>query len=915
MMRPAIPPVLLLLLALAPSGAVGQEVRCDCPDGQACYHYLHAPVVPPEDPCHCAACREKPGTCSARLPDGWDPVCAGNDRMECFLRRHAASWKLACSEQLAGTCDCRNPHPEWCPKCGKNGEPWNGEDLEIVRRQMEVERRLLGDRRKLIIVKSPHFYLVTDVRRLKVRTQERNGRMMDMHEIAHLFIQRAEIAYEDFVAVFGEPILPRPAGIYFLDREDTKELVAERYIGLPEPELCYGGNYDSIGGGYPYNCSVFSAQKYKHDKDCHHQMRHLVAHQLFSCWKVVGGSNDILPRWVYAGVAHWLSRLPPLLSDTANFCTGEGAEVRDDGDEWPEMVLRDAMNPRQLAVEQLFGANTLGALTLDMHVRAWSYFDVFLKDDPERFVAFLAKLREGKDHRTALAETFSCSPAEFDRRWRERVLGKRDSAAPTAAELDAADPSRPGAAERDAIRNETDPEVLAAKVRALHAVNDVLTARTLLPLLGHESELVRGTAMIVLSRTTSPEVRQWLRTDAAERATGMARAVVARILGNVGDPEAGAALLAIARDGYWLARAHAAVALGKIGHEPAIPTLAGLVDDRAPGTRVAAMDGLASFGRRAAAHGSTVADHLGDASWQSRSAAAECLGALGEMAFVDALIDRMEIESGRVRLDIRAALKKITHDDLGNDPKYWREWWEREKARAGGLPARPEPPAERPDDRYAEPPTAYGIRIFSQSIGYVIDTSSSMAYSIEIDPGWLKRQSRKYAPSGSKYDYARNEIRASLESLDPRVRLNVWFFRSTASSFKRDLVPATPSNVESALGRIDGESPRADLKDTNRRTNYIDVLRMIFDAKKGEPPAPGFADTPDTLLFLTDGKPTEGDITEPDVLLDWISERNRFARMRIHVITFGSREARTDFLAAFARQNGGTFVQVPENRK
>ena len=41
---------------------------------------------------------------------------------------------------------------------------------------------------------------------------------------------------------------------------------------------------------------------------------------------------------------------------------------------------------------------------------------------------------------------------------------------------------------------------------------------------------------------------------------------------------------------------------------------------------------------------------------------------------------------GRIRTDIRSALKRITNDDLGSDPKNWRNWWTKEKQRHGGKP-------------------------------------------------------------------------------------------------------------------------------------------------------------------------------------------------------------------------------------
>ncbi|MCI0633026.1 MAG: hypothetical protein L0206_03800, partial [Actinobacteria bacterium] len=74
--------------------------------------------------------------------------------------------------------------------------------------------------------------------------------------------------------------------------------------------------------------------------------------------------------------------------------------------------------------------------------------------------------------------------------------------------------------------------------------------------------------------------------------------------------------------------------------------------------------------------------------------------------------------------------------------------------------------------------------------------------------------------------------------------------------------------------------------------------------------AVAFCDTPDTLFFLTDGTPTEGEITKTDEIRTWFREQNRFARLKVHVITMGSMGVELDFLPAFAAENGGQFVQL-----
>jgi len=909
----------LLFLLLTGAGGAAEPVKCTCRDGNACYHWLNAPVSPPNDPCSCPFCRIATGKCPKTLPKGWDLTCANNGKLECFLRRHGASWNLTCSERLAGTCACDNPHPEWCPSCGANGRAWGEKDFDRIRKQIEVERRLLGKRAKMIIVTSPHFYLVTDIPSLKILTQERSPRTMRMHEIAHVFIQRAEIAYQDFVRYFGDDLcLERPSAIYLLASERTKRDLAERYFGLPEPELYYGWNTSSIGGGYPWNGCAISLKKYRDDHNLHHQMRHLIGHVLLSCLKKATGENRYLPRWAFSGVGHWLSRLPAKYRDDANFCAGEGKEVRHSGKKWNEMLMAWAIGRKLHPVQSVFDVNALGGLDLQMHVRSWSWFDVFLEEDRESFVSFIRELRDGTDHRVALKKSFGISPEAWDRRWRERLLGKRDSVRPTAEERDAADPSAPGAEERASIRSETDPKILASKIRSLQAVNDPLTAATLVPHLRHKSDVVRETAVLVLSRTTSADVREFLRTHGLSTPFRLARANVARIIGNFADAQAGPALLAAVEDSNWLVRAHAARALGLTKFEAALPTLRRMVSDKSAKVRIAAMDALARFGSRAGDAWERVSGNLGSAKWPVRSTAAECLGALGRMDAVEALIDRMEIETGRIREDIHAALKMITRDDLGRIPGNWRAWWEKEKARnPGRLPPRGQGAkgASKGDPGYATP-TYYGLRVYSRGIGYVIDTSASMAYIIRLDEKWLKRQSRKYPPEEAKFALARREVEASLKAIDPRTKFNVYFFRTIATAMGGRLMPATPANVEKALRRIDTEAPRFDTgRGEAYRTNYVDVLRLLLDMKPGDPPSTGFSDAPDSIYFLTDGKPTVGDITQPDVLRSWFREMNRFARIRVNVITFGSTEIDPVFLRGLAEENGGVFVQVPAATK
>jgi hypothetical protein len=384
---------------------------------------------------------------------------------------------------------------------------------------------------------------------------------------------------------------------------------------------------------------------------------------------------------------------------------------------------------------------------------------------------------------------------------------------------------------------------------------------------------------------------------------------VVRVLGLLKDTEAREAIEGRVMDGHWLVRANVARALGQIGDPASLPKLRILLSDRVAKVHLSALDGLASFGAAAGPAWSDVADHLGSRSWQVRVAAAACLGALGERRAIEPLIARMEIEGGRVRKDIREALKLLTRDDLGENPEHWRDWWEKEKARTGKAPPPPPPPAGK--DRYSAP-TYYGLRVYSARIAYVIDTSASMAFAIRIDPAWLAKNERAYPAHASKYALARHEVEASLRALDPRARLNLYFFRTVASRWKTDLVPAGGRTIDAVIGRLATEAPPPGGGGEGYRTNYVDVLRLVLGEKKDALPGPKLARTADTVFFLTDGKPSVGDIRKTEELRLWFRERNRFARVRFHVIVFGKTDVDAEFLRRLAKENDGVFVQVPQ---
>jgi len=255
--------------------------------------------------------------------------------------------------------------------------------------------------------------------------------------------------------------------------------------------------------------------------------------------------------------------------------------------------------------------------------------------------------------------------------------------------------------------------------------------------------------------------------------------------------------------------------------------------------------------------------------------------------------------------------------------EQWRKWWanmkrfqdmedrmkeivekEKERLEREKAKVKENPNARRTisGPRKTKPPTYYGIKVYARAVGYVIDYSLSMKQGFRVSKGWQDRLGRVYNGQ-TRMAVVKEEITQALKELDPRTRVNMVFFNDRVRVWKSAPVPAGAA-ADSAAGAVRALNPSG-------QTNYYDALRAVLAYDNdGMSWRPTFADTPDTLFFLTDGSPTDGEITKSDELLAWWNERNRFARLKVHVIAMGNTGVDITFLQKFATQNGGKFVHM-----
>ncbi len=933
---------LLLASTARPAGASTADLDFhDCAydaglgDGE-CQHFLRNPAGATDDPCWCDKCRNAVAGQKHdghTIPPGWNAqLFEGGNNMEVYLKRHSVAWGITCSECYANDKPWPDGQSEKSPGTVPENDYAGRPAKETVQKRLAKEKGLLKKPpSNMVVAYNKHFYVVTDLEPIKVRTPGGSSRVVSTHEYAHLLIERAEFARREWDRNLGDAMIAKPIAIFLTEKQRDIERFNAEYFGSANSDALNGSG-DKVCDGFCTNGQSMSHQRVGDDHEMQVHMRHMLAHNLLTCWATHEIRPKSLPVWMSEGLAHWLSRTLPPFKDDCTVCQGEGAggggggaaggkggggTVEISGKGWEDEVLKLVQAQKLDPIEKLLGKDVVGKeFTPDDHRRAWSYIDLCLKEWREPFVKMLAALRQEKNVREAFMENLGCDPEIFDQRWRERVLGHRKSMAPTSAEGEPEADGAPGARDRKALMSEQNVTTLAAKIRALGTITDKKTVRCVVDLMARNNDLVRETALVALLKLKDNDCLDAMWNYGLAHDDGVVRAYTARLCGRLELIMALAKLEAQLDDKNWYARAEAAVALGTLHDAKAMPGLRKMViSDPSEKARIGAMDALAMFHEDAGMAVPLIAKNLEHAQWQLRITAAAALGEIGSMEAVDPLVTRMEQEQGRVRDDIYEALKKISRDDLGRKPENWRKWWDRAKAMSpNGLPQRPPPPDPKkkpqfdPNDPHAThdggPPPYFGLEIYSNRVGFVFDTSQSMGTLFTPDKSAAQALTREYV-GHDKLTICKEEIAQALGGLDRRAHFNIVAFGTAIRAFKPNPVPASPDNILSAIEFMKALPPAGE-------TNYYDALKAALDIGAEPDTSPNLKSTPDTITFLTDGVPTKGDLVDGDTLVEWYTGLNRYSRVKTHTITFGTIDVDLLVLKNMAERNGGKFTLVPE---
>ena len=386
------------------------------------------------------------------------------------------------------------------------------------------------------------------------------------------------------------------------------------------------------------------------------------------------------------------------------------------------------------------------------------------------------------------------------------------------------------------------------------------------------------------------------------------------------------AMLGLDRDAD--VRSACAETLSQLGHKESIPALCKALADKSTDVAIAAADALSvlAAGTEVVA---ALAPLLDSSNWRLQLAAVNALGAGRTKESVPFLIDYLGKSEGRPQFECKRVLQATTDQDFEFDSVKWKDWWERIQTTWTPPPPKnlkAEAVKAAKDGYGRKVPEYHGIPTPSKHIIFVIDVSSSMETHILLKAGKNRAGNDVHSGGTAKLAVAREELAACLRSLDVGTKFNIVAFESDVRVWQPDAVTANPGTVQLAIRWIQGQKsrPPGQLSSDGTmtgRTNTYAALRVAYGLVQkrtvaalggttggGQPsgPKPGW----DTCFFLSDGAPTEGQVTDIPTILEEVEKWNKTAKMVVNAIGMEEEQGLATLMTGLARITGGKCAFV-----
>jgi len=274
--------------------------------------------------------------------------------------------------------------------------------------------------------------------------------------------------------------------------------------------------------------------------------------------------------------------------------------------------------------------------------------------------------------------------------------------------------------------------------------------------------------------------------------------------------------------------------------------------------------------------------------WSTRYLAITGVAKLRNASVVPKLIERMQVEKGRMKRHLADALWQLTAQPFDEDEEKWAAWWKVAKSDFKVATDKQRDKAEaalekqRLTQRTVSKAKFFGIKVESHRVIFVIDVSGSMMesmYGREID-----------GRGAARIDIAKQELAQAIKNLDPGALFNIFAFSNGVARWSQEDIGVNNSTTrQGALTWIERLG-------ASGGTNLYDSVREAFADKDV-----------DTIFILSDGEPTVGDEIDPFRIRQDVAKWNKYRKVKINAIAIGGN---LEVLEWLAKDAGGTYRQM-----
>lgn len=278
---------------------------------------------------------------------------------------------------------------------------------------------------------------------------------------------------------------------------------------------------------------------------------------------------------------------------------------------------------------------------------------------------------------------------------------------------------------------------------------------------------------------------------------------------------------------------------------------------------------------------------LDDESWSMRQAALVALEAMDDSEVLQPIIKRMAEETGRLAYEFGETLFRLTGKNFGTNSKTWQAWYDREGEDVdlltkGELREAVRKRALKAQKERSRPARFFGMEIRSARVIFIVDVSGSMN---EVLKGHYVGERGQV-----RMDRAKEELMAAIDGLKKGTRFDMIAFSGGVGNWaEKPLAESQEPNHDEAKEWVNALG-------AGGGTNLYGSLEKAFE----DPDV-------DTIMVLSDGEPSVGDIIDPGSIREAVQALNTNRNVRIHTIALGGTLQVLEWLA---EDSGGNFIQI-----